>query len=260
MSDTAVNAEGAWLPSLPDATDTLVVIPTLNEAASIQTLVARLDAALANRDARIVFVDDSTDGTTEEIRRAASRSRTPVEVIHRTGRACVGGLSGAVIGGWGAFDSEYVVIMDGDLQHPPELVPVLRDAAGDVDLVLATRYADGGDSRGLNGHVRRLVSRASGLLARGMFPTRVGRNCTDPMTGFFCVRRAAVDPLRLDPRGFKLLVEILVTHDLRIREVPFRFGERSAGSSKASCRNGLLFLGQVISLRLARRSFADRPE
>jgi dolichol-phosphate mannosyltransferase len=74
------------------------------------------------------------------------------------------------------------------------------------------------------------------------------------MTGFFCLRRAAVDMDRLRPRGFKILLEILARHDLRVSEVPFVFGERLAGESKASWRNGAAFLHQMLSLRMGRMS------
>jgi dolichol-phosphate mannosyltransferase len=142
--------------------------------------------------------------------------------------------------------------MDGDLQHPPELVPLLRDTAGPVDMVVASRYCGSGDSSGLSSSWRRAVSSTSTLLARSCFPRRVGRVCTDPMTGFFCVRRSAVHLDRLRPRGFKILLEILARHDLEVAEVPFAFGERHDGESKASWRNGAQFVYQMAALRMGK--------
>jgi dolichol-phosphate mannosyltransferase len=98
------------------------------------------------------------------------------------------------------------------------------------------------------------VSSGSTAIAQACFPRRVGRVCTDPMTGFFCFRRSAVDMGRLRPRGFKILLEILARHDLRVRELPFTFGDRLAGESKASWRNGVQFLYQMASLRMGRMS------
>lgn len=144
--------------------------------------------------------------------------------------------------------------MDGDLQHPPEMVGDLWDAAREVDLAVASRYGGDGDASGLSSGYRRWVSNGSTLLARACFPRRVGRICTDPMTGFFCFRRSAIDLSRLRPRGFKILLEILARHDLRVRELPFTFGERLAGSSKASWRNGANFVYQMASLRMGRMS------
>ncbi len=80
----------------------------------------------------------------------------------------------------------------------------------------------------------------------------MGRLCTDPMTGYFCVSREAVDLTRLRPRGFKILLEILASHRLRVLEVPFVFGTRHSGASKASWRQGAEFVHQLLSLRAGR--------
>ncbi|WP_346621277.1 glycosyltransferase family 2 protein [Blastococcus montanus] len=234
--------------------DTTVIVPTYNEGANAAALVGRLAAALHGRSAEILFVDDSTDDTPEEIARVAAHAGLPVRLIHRGAGERVGGLSGAVTAGISASRGDFVVVMDGDLQHPPEMVPELRDAAEGVDLAVASRYRGGGDASGLSNVYRRVISSGSTAVARACFPRRVGRVCTDPMTGFFCLRRAAVDPSALRPRGFKILLEILARHDLRVRELPFTFGERAAGESKASWRNGFRFLRQVLSLRLGRVS------
>jgi dolichol-phosphate mannosyltransferase len=161
-----------------------------------------------------------------------------------------------VVEGIRSASAEYVVVMDGDLQHPAGLVPDLLDKAiGDSsDLVVASRYVGDGDASGLTSFWRRAVSRTSTLLARGCFPRRIGRVCTDPLTGFFCVRRDALDLDRLRPRGFKILVEILACHDLRVAELPLRFGQRQGGESKASWQNGMHFLRQLVELRLGRKS------
>jgi dolichol-phosphate mannosyltransferase len=123
-----------------------------------------------------------------------------------------------------------------------------------VDLAVASRYGGGGDASGLSSIGRRWVSGGSTLAAQACFPRRVGRVCSDPMTGFFCFRRSAVDLSRLRPRGFKILLEILARHDLRVRELPFSFGERAAGESKASWRNGVQFVYQMAALRMGRMS------
>ncbi len=230
--------------------DLSVIVPTFNEKANIRSLVDRLTRALGGRRADIVFVDDSTDDTPQEIAAVAAEARLPVRLIHREGASRAGGLAGAVTAGIRASRGEYVVVMDGDLQHPPEMVPLLRDAVVDADLVVASRYAEMGDASGLSSSYRRVISRGSTLLTQTCFPRRIGRVCTDPMTGFFCFRRSAVDVLRLRPRGFKILLEILARHDLRVREIPFTFGERVAGASKASCRNGLHLVYQIAGLRM----------
>jgi dolichol-phosphate mannosyltransferase len=234
--------------------DTTVVVPTFNERGNVPELVRRLDAALAGRDAEILFVDDSNDDTADVVREVAHTSTLPVRLLHRERDQREGGLAGAVAAGIAAARGEYVVVMDGDLQHPPELVPLLRDSADPVDMVVASRYCGSGDSSGLSSSWRRAVSSGSTLLARSCFPRRVGRVCTDPMTGFFCVRRSAVELDRLRPRGFKILLEILARHDLAVAEIPFAFGERHDGESKASWRNGAQFLYQMAALRMGKMS------
>ena len=234
--------------------DTTVVVPTFNERGNVAELVRRLDEALEGRDAEILFVDDSNDDTAEVVHQVARTSTLPVRLMHREPGAREGGLAGAVTAGIAAARGAYVVVMDGDLQHPPELVPLLRDNADGVDMVVASRYVGAGDSSGLSSSWRRAVSSGSTLLARSCFPRRVGRVCTDPMTGFFCVRREAVHLDRLRPRGFKILLEILARHDLAVAEVPFAFGERNDGESKASWRNGAQFLYQMAALRMGRMS------
>jgi dolichol-phosphate mannosyltransferase len=254
--NTVANADDSPpAPARPQAAvafDTTVIVPTYNEGANVQTLVDRLSAALRGRSVEILIVDDSTDDTPQQVTRAAAHAELPIRLIHREGTDRVGGLAGAVTAGIHASDSDFVVVMDGDLQHPPEMVAELRDAAEDVDLAVASRYGGGGDSSGLSSGYRRWVSSGSTVIAQACFPRRVGRVCTDPMTGFFCFRRSAVDMTRLRPRGFKILLEILARHDLRVRELPFTFGDRLAGDSKASWRNGVQFLYQMASLRMGR--------
>ncbi len=233
--------------------DVTVIVPTYNEAPNVAELVRRVGDAVAGLEAEIVFVDDSTDDTPDVVRAVASSAPLPVRLIHRS--EPTGGLSGAVIEGLRAASSEVCVVMDGDLQHPPEEIPRLLDryAAGDADVVVASRYTGDGTAGGLSGIVRVGVSRGSTLVTKAMFPLRL-RNCSDPMTGFFLVDRRAVGLADLKPRGFKILLEILARHSLRVREIPFHFGERFAGESKADFRQGLRFLMQLTFLRFGKMS------
>lgn len=230
-----------------------IVVPTFDERDNIGPLLYGLTAALPGEQVEVLFVDDSRDDTPDVIRAAAVTCPLPVRVLHRPPGQRVGGLSGAVVAGLRAAGTPWVVVMDGDLQHPPETVPELVEAirSGDCDLVAASRYATGGSSGGLAGGRRRWASRLCGAAARGLFPRRTS-GCTDPMTGFFAVRRDAVDPDRLRPDGFKILLEILVRSDrLRVREVPFAFARRSAGASKADLGQGLAYLRHLARLRLS---------
>ncbi|EYT57489.1 MULTISPECIES: glycosyltransferase [Microbacterium] len=234
-------------------TPVTIIVPTFNERDNVAELVARTAVALEGWDAEILFVDDSTDDTAAEVERVAADSPIPVRVIHRSENT--GGLGGAVVIGLEAAVSDVCIVMDGDLQHPPELLPVLlaRFAQGDADVVAASRYVGGGDTSGLGTAVRFGVSRVATWLTRAMFPIRLARS-TDPMTGFFLVDRDRLDVSTLQPRGFKILLEILARNDLRIAEVPMEFAERRHGTSKASFRQGAMFLEHLARLRFGKMS------
>ena len=230
-----------------------IIVPTYNEAPNVAELVRRVAAETRGIDAEIIFVDDSTDGTPDVIRDVAGSAAVPVRLIHRDHRT--GGLGGAVLEGFAAAAADACLVMDGDLQHPPEEIRDLyaRFARGDVDVVIASRYAGDGTSGGLADRTRVLVSKVSTALTRAMFPVRL-KDVTDPMTGFFLIDRRTVDAASLKPRGFKILLEILARKNLRIAEVPFHFAGRHAGESKASMRQGLHFLTQLTALRFGKMS------
>jgi glycosyltransferase involved in cell wall biosynthesis len=230
-----------------------VVVPTRNEAANVRPLVHRLGAVLHQHDAQVLFVDDSDDGTPEVVCAVAAQAPVQVRLLHRPPPRRRGGLGGAVTDGLRATDVPWVVVMDGDLQHPPELIPRLLSAAtrDDLDVVVASRYRDGGNATGLASPARRAVSAGANTLTRLMFPRRLA-TVSDPMSGFFAVRRSRLDPAALQPRGFKILLEILARGSAdRVGEVPFTFGVRGDGESKASGEQGLHFLHQLLALRLS---------
>jgi len=146
-------------------------------------------------------------------------------------------------------------VMDGDLQHPPEMIPQLfnKAIAIQADLVAASRRTDQSDVKGLN-TARNLISRGLDLLARVMFPRQL-RGVSDPLTGFFLVRRNAIRIDQLHPQGFKILMEILVRNPLMVKaELPFEFGERFAGKSKASAREAFKYFSLLWTLRFGEGS------
>jgi dolichol-phosphate mannosyltransferase len=228
-----------------------LVVPTRNEADNVEELVRRVDRALPDLPIEIIFVDDSTDDTPETIEALRDRFRPEIVLVHRPPEQRGDGLGGAVVRGLQMARSSWVCVMDADLQHPPELLPQLMEVAdrGALDLVVASRYCHGGDA-GTFGHLRATVSQSSTQIARVMFPNRL-RNVTDPMSGFFLVRREALNLEVLRPCGFKILLEIIARNPrLRTSEVPFTFGTRHAGDSKASLREGYRYLQLLLNLRV----------
>ena len=230
-----------------------IIVPTFNEAPNMAELVGRIEHAVQGIDAEIIVVDDSTDDTPEVVRALAGTTSVPLRIIHRDERT--GGLGGAVVEGFAAARSDACLVMDADLQHPPEDIPALweRFSAGDADVVVASRYHAGQADAGFADKTRVLVSKVSTAVTKSMFPVRL-RDVSDPMTGFFVLDRRAIEADTLRPRGFKILLEILARKPLRVAEVPFTFADRHAGDSKASVRQGIHFLSQLTALRFGKMS------
>lgn len=264
-SEPGVVREGVLEPSaVPDRSGTpfpaathraqptlSVVVPTRNEAGNIDELVARLERAMPAVAFEIVFVDDSDDDTTSVIEAVQERSGCPIRLIHRPRGERTNGLGGAVHIGLLVAHAPFVCVMDADLQHPPELVASLLDRAmhHNTDLVVASRYSESGDALEF-GRGRAALSHFSTTAARITFPRRL-RGISDPLSGFFLVRKSALNLDQLRPNGFKILLEILVrTPNLRIAELGFHFGKRFAGESKASFREGMRYLMHLYRLRM----------
>ncbi|HJQ28950.1 MAG TPA: glycosyltransferase [Rubrobacter sp.] len=227
-----------------------LVVPTRDEVDNVPRLVLELRESLSDLDYRVVFVDDSTDGTPEVIRNLAEEDGR-VRLVRREGSERDGGLSTAVTTGMELFSgaSEYTCVMDADLQHPPEKVREMMEIArtSDADVVVASRYAPGGSYSGLPGVVRRAVSVGSKYLAQVVF--KEARKTSDPMTGFFLVRNESISGIQFRPTGFKVLLEILVcAPELKVVEAPFDFRARHAGVSKATVRQGFEYLTHILSL------------
>jgi dolichol-phosphate mannosyltransferase len=210
-----------------------LVIPTLNEAGNISPLLDRIHAALEppNVPYEIIIVDDgSTDGT-QEVAHACSAADPRVKLLVRNNEK---GLAGAVIYGWQHTNAGLLGVMDADLQHPPEVLPALLEGVlKGADLAVGSRYTQQTSVPGWS-FFRQAVSRFSTWITLP-FQRRV--RVKDPMSGFFVVRRECIENVRLQPQGFKILLEILVRGRIRsVVEVPFQFGLRHAGKSKADVR------------------------
>jgi glycosyltransferase involved in cell wall biosynthesis len=231
-----------------------IVIPTRNEELNVGPLLEQLASAFDPADTELLVVDDSDDETPDALVESAADSTLAVRLIHRPDGVRKGGLSGAVIVGAQRARGAWVLVMDADLQHPPETAAALANVAmgHDVDIVIGTRYAGNASSNGLAGAGRGLVSAWSTRLAKFLFPRRLA-TVSDPMSGLFAFRRDSVSLNQLKPVGFKILLEILVrTPRARVAEVAYCFAPRYAGRSKASFRQGLTYLRHLGRLRRAR--------
>jgi dolichol-phosphate mannosyltransferase len=226
--------------STPATSKLGLVIPTLNEADNIPVLIARLHAALEPLDIPyelIVVDDDSRDHTADLVRRIADID-SRVRLLVRKGQR---GLSGAITHGWKQTDANLLGVIDADLQHPPEVLPRLVEAIlQGSDIAIGSRYiAEARGSVSEWNRVRQLISRA-GTLVTAPLQRRSGVRVADPLSGFFVVRREVIQDIDIQPQGFKILLEILVKGRIKKAvEIPFRFGTRHAGKSKADIKVAL---------------------
>jgi dolichol-phosphate mannosyltransferase len=241
-----------------------IVVPTRNEMHGIALLLARLGPAAAPLDAEVIVVDDIDDATPVVLADEAPLCPVPVRLLHRSAGCRKGGLGSAVIAGARHARGDWVLVMDADLQHPPEAAVALASTAMryDVDIVVGTRYAAGRSAAdGLGSTGRVLASSYATRLVKNLFPRRLAM-VSDPLSGLFAFRRASVNLDRLRPTGFKVLLEILVRNPVaRVAEVAYSFEPRAAGDSKASLGQGLTFLRHLARLRRARlaRQLRERP-
>ena len=220
-----------------------VIVPTYNERENLEELFDRISRALEGYEYEIIIVDDdSPDGTWEFAQQLGKRY--PVKVIHRTNEK---GLSSAVIRGFREASGDVFVVMDADLQHPPEVIPELLKAIEDgADVAIASRYVPGGGVKNWYWY-RKLISKGAIMIGRLALPKI--RNVKDPVSGFFALRREVVEGVNLNPVGFKILMEILIKGKYgKVAEVPFTFGLRKAGESKLGTKTMLNYLRHVYRL------------
>lgn len=233
-----------------------VIVPTRNEAGNVRELTQRLAQSMAVTDStwELLFVDDSDDDTPDRIA-ALCREFRFVRLVHRVPGERQGGLSGAVVLGFSAAEGRVMVVMDGDLQHPPEIVPSLAAPvlSGACSIAVGSRYVEDTDLTGLAGPYRRMVSQVSRMGVRSVFP-RI-REVRDPLSGLFAVDRSVITDASLAPEGFKILLEVLIRgHWDTVREVSYTFAARESGGSKAGWREGTQFLRHVLRLRFPGRT------
>jgi dolichol-phosphate mannosyltransferase len=228
-----------------------LIVPTYNESRNLEELLRQLTAVLEPRLAGeyeiLVVDDDSPDGTWAVAMRLAERWPA-VRVMRRRSEK---GLSTAVIRGWQAARGEVLAVIDADLQHPPEVLARLWEAikAG-ADLAVASRHVEGGGVSDWSA-LRRALSRGAQLLGLAVLPSVVGR-VSDPMSGYFMVRRAAIAGAEMSPLGYKILIEVLGRGRIRtVSEVGYVFRERLAGESKVTAKLYVDYLRHLVRLRLA---------
>jgi len=232
-------------PSLPGP-QLSIVIPTLNERESIPLLVDRLRQTLIGIDWEVIFVDDdSPDGTISQVRALSDGDRR-IRGLRRIGRR---GLAGACVEGILSSSAPFVAVMDADLQHDETRLTKMFDVIsnGKADLVVASRYIEvDGASDGLSP-----IRHAGSRLAIRMAQRLLGVELSDPMSGFFMIRREFVDAVapRLSNQGFKILLDIVASspRQMRIDEVSYTFSPRLHGVSKLDASVVFEYIGLLVA-------------
>lgn len=267
-------------PELQLSKDTVVlsiIIPTYNESKNILNLLARLRKVMSNSISltpEIIVVDDNSPDNTGNIVESYSdnnidlqdskRSNTypresrrgrfdrnshtsgcSIKVVHRSQKS---GLVSAILEGIKSSTGQYILVMDADLSHSPEVIPKMISELEkpEIDIVVASRYAIGGSIIGWP-IKRRLLSKGAVKIAKYGLPIR--KEVQDPMSGFFALKRHIIENITIDSAGYKILLEILVkASEARVKEVPYTFKDRKAGQSKLDQHVILEYIRAVYSL------------
>lgn len=232
----------------PSSMPVEVIIPAFDEEENVRILIPRVFAAFSEHSITglVTIVDDSPSGATAKAAQELQRTFSALTVIRLEQRV---GLARAVLAGFRASQAEILGVMDADLSHPPELIPRLLDAlaSANADLAIASRYCPGGAIQRWPAR-RKLMSRLARWLVRVLV-----RNVADPLSGFFVIRRSALEDVTLNPRGYKIGLELLVkAHIAIVVEVPYTFVDRQRGNSKLTLRECMVFLRHVLSLLMFR--------
>lgn len=238
-------------PAKPACWGASIIVPTYREAANVKNLAERLFAAMGptGRPVELILVDDDSRDGIDKVVEELSRYH-PVRLIVRTGER---GLSTAVIAGFREAKFDRLVVLDADLQHPPETVPTVLDRldVGDCDFVIASRFVEGASIAEDWPGMRRLASLVARWLAHPIAPL------TDPMSGFFALHRSTWERAEVpgtsvsavNPIGYKIALELYVKGRCRQpAEVPLQFAARAAGESKFGFAEQIRYLRHLTRL------------
>jgi len=236
------------VPSPSRAPQLSIIVPTFKERDNVTELISRLEDSLRGTHWEIIFVDDDSPDQTAALVRSIGREDSRIRCIQRIGRR---GLSSACIEGLLASSANYLAVMDGDLQHDEALLPDMLKllTTSNADVVIGTRYADGG-GLGEWDQSRAVASRLATRLSRVILKA----NLSDPMSGFFMLRREAFDGAvrHLSGIGFKILLDLFASSPtpLEFKELPYQFRTRKAGESKLDSQvaweYGMLLLDKLV--------------
>jgi len=221
-----------------------IILPAYRERENLAALVPEIEKAVAGQKYEIIVVDDYSGDGTRELVGSMSRRNRAIRLLARERKL---GLASAIADGVRSSGGERILVMDGDRSHPAGKVTELSACLGECDLAIASRNIEGGGVRRWPLD-RKLISFGATLLSRLV----VGSRVSDPMSGFFAARRSVFLNTRLRVKGYKVLLNVLADNPgIRIKEVPYFFSDRAAGSTKLGGGEVLRYLADLFALRFA---------
>jgi len=221
-----------------------IIIPTFNEKVNVVKVADKIESVLGNKYIyEIIFVDDSLDNTLEYLE-IVTKKYDNIRYRHRYGKR---GLATAVVDGIEISKGKTIIVMDADMQHPPELLPdIVENIEQGYDLVIPSRHLKGANEAGLN-IFRKIISHTASTI--GKIFLKELRNINDPTSGFFAFKREILRDAKMNPVGWKILIEILVKGNYkRISEIPYEFKKRNYGNSKMSFNEQINYLRHIFRL------------
>ncbi|HEC76478.1 MAG TPA: glycosyltransferase family 2 protein [Thermoplasmatales archaeon] len=221
-----------------------VIVPTYNERENLPILVERLRKSLSRIDFEIIVVDDDSPDKTWKIAEELAEEYSFIKVVRRVGEK---DLSTAVLKGFQVAKGDILAVMDADLQHPPEkIIDMFRKIEGGADIVIGSRYVEGGEIEEW-GIIRKFYSKFATFLAHIFLPK--SRLIKDPMSGFFMIERRVIEGVELNPIGYKILLEIVAKGKYeRLKEEPIKFSKREKGESSLNLTNQIKYLRHLLRL------------
>lgn len=226
-----------------------IILPTYNEKDNLPVLIEKINDACRKSGIKyeIIVVDDNSPDGTGRLADSLSRHNSRIKVIHRRGKL---GLGSAVMDGARTSRGEYICIMDADLQHDPEDIPKLYSAVKHSNIVIGSRYVKGG--RNELGTIRTAISLGASLLARLI----LGISVKDPESGFAVIKKSVFENAGLNPRGFKINLELMYKSGEKVKEVPITLKKRIHGETKLGMNEIVNYL--ILLMRL--RSFKSKRQ
>jgi len=221
-----------------------IIIPTYNERGNISSLVDKIEKELKllKETAEVIFVDDNSLDLTWKLIQAMARKKKFVKLIKRKGKL---GLTSAILEGLKKSRGDKIIIMDADLSHPVEKLSDIAYTLNSFDLVVMSRFVPGGGVKHWPIH-RKLISFGATFLSKII----LGVKGSDPMSGFFGIRKASIKGIKFKTKGYKVLLNLLVSKKkLKIKELPYVFQDRYKGETKLGNHEILIYLRDILSLR-----------